>query len=268
MPDTAAPRMGILDEMTLPEVQAFDPEIVLIPLGSTEPHGPHLPYCQDALAVRTSCEDGTVLANERGVRALCYPALPIGLNVNFGWPFALSLKVPTYMAMLMDLCEQIEAEGVRRILLVNGHGGNTSAVHAFLRQWAHRGVAGTPGAEGHAFVCCLSGGSSKARELITYPSNHAGEGETLRMMAMRPELVRTDKLDNFPFEKPALDILDNPALHWVRPWHLHVPRAAGGETRHVTQENAEKLNQFVGEWVADVICELCSVPWSDRHPYE
>ena len=49
------------------------------------------------------------------------------------------------MAMLLDLCEQIEAQGVRRILLLNGHGGNTSALHAFQRQWAHRGIAGRPG---------------------------------------------------------------------------------------------------------------------------
>ena len=268
MSDEPAPRLGILEEMTLDEVEAFDPEIVVIPLGSTEPHGPHLPYCQDALAVQHNAEGGTVLANERGVRALCYPTLPIGLNVNFAWPFALSMRVPTYIQMLTDLCEQIEKTGVRRILLVNGHGGNTSAIHAFLRQWAHRGVAGTPGAGNHAFACCLSGGSTKARELITYPSNHAGEGETLRMMALRPELVRMDKLDNFPFGKPALDVLENPALHWVRPWHLHVPQAAGGETRHVTQEKAERLDPLGGDWIAEVICDLCSVPWSGSYPYE
>jgi creatinine amidohydrolase len=268
MTDVPTPRMGILDEMTLPEVEAFDPEIVIIPLGSTEPHGPHLPYCTDALRAKTSGEDGTVLANERGVRALCYPMQPIGMNVNFGWPFALGFKVSTYMAMLMDLCEQIEAWGVRRILLLNAHGGNTSVIDAFLRDWAYRGLAGRPGAEDHAFVCCVSGGSPKARELITYPSNHAGEGETLSMMAMRPELVRMDKLEKFPFGKPALELFDTPLLHWVRPWHLHVPRAAGGETRTVTKENAEKLNQVIGEWFADVICELCSIPWSNHYPYE
>ena len=58
MSDEAKPRMGILDEMTLPEVEAFEPEIVVIPLGSTEPHGPHLPYCCDALAVQTNASAG------------------------------------------------------------------------------------------------------------------------------------------------------------------------------------------------------------------
>lgn len=266
-PGADRPRMGILEEMTLPEVEAFDPEIVVIPCGSTEPHGPHLPYCPDTACLRDIAEQGTVLANERGTRALCYPTLPVGLNVNFGWPFALSMKVPTYIQMLMDLCEQIEAQGVRRILLVNGHGGNTAAIQAFQRQWAHRGCGGMPGAEDHAFVCSLLRRSPKSDQVIEHPSNHAGEAETLEMMAVRPELVRMDKLDDFPFGEPAIDVLESPRLYWVRPWHLHVPQGAGGEAREVTAEKAERLHRLNAEWVADVICELCSLPWSDRYPY-
>jgi len=268
MGDERKPRMGILEEMTLPEVEAFDPEIVVIPCGSTEPHGPHLPYCPDTACLRDVAEGGTVLANERGVRALCYPTLPIGLNVNFGWPFALSMKVPTYIQMLMDLCEQIEKQGVRRILLVNGHGGNTSALHAFQRQWAHRGCGGMPGAEDHAFVCTVLRRSPRGAEIAEHASDHAGEAETLEMLAIRPELVRHDKLDEFKWGKPAVKILEHPRIHWVKPWHLHLPSAAGGETRTVNMENAKKLQQLNHEWIADVICDLCSIPWSGRYPYE
>jgi creatinine amidohydrolase len=259
--------MGILEEMTLPEVEAFEPEVVVIPCGSTEPHGPHLAYCSDTLATRDSAEGGTVLANERGVRALCYPTLPIGLNVNFGWPFALSMTVPTYLRMLTDLCDQIEKRGVRRILLVNGHGGNTAALHAFQRQWAHRGVAGTPGAEDHAFVCSTLRRSPRAGDVVEHPSDHAGEAETLEMMAVRPELVRRDQLDEFPWGTPAVKVLDDPRIHWVKPWHLHVPEAAGGDARNVSVEKAARLQELNAEWIAEVICGLCSVPWSDRYPY-
>jgi creatinine amidohydrolase len=268
MSDDPKPRMGILDEMTLPEIEAFDPEIVVIPLGSTEPHGPHLPYCIDALKVQSVAEEGTVLANQRGVRALCYPTLPVGMNVNFGWPFALSFKVSTYIAMLTDLCEQIEATGVRRILLLNGHGGNTSVIDAFLRQWAHRGMAGMPGAEDHAFVCSVLRRSPRAGEVVTHRSDHGGEAETLEAMAIRPDLVRMDTLKEFPLQDPAVEILKNPLFHWVKPWHMYLPEGAGGETRNVTMENAKKLQVLNNEWVADVICDLCSIPWSDRYPYE
>jgi len=268
MADERKPRMGILEEMTLPEVEAFDPQIVVIPVGSTEPHGPHLPYCSDTLCVRTVAEMGTVLANQRGTRALCYPALPVGLNVNFAWPFALSMKVPTYIRMLMDLCEQIEKRGVRRILIVNGHGGNTSAIHAFQRDWAHRGVGGMPGAEDHAFVCSALRRSPKHTDVVEHPSDHAGEAETLEVMAARPELVRTEKLDEFRWQRPAVKMLEEPRVHWVRPWHLHVPAAAGGETRSVTKEKAELLAQLNGQWIAGLIVDLCRTPWSDRYPYK
>jgi creatinine amidohydrolase len=267
MPDAPTPRSGVLEEMTLPEVEAFDPEIVIVPLGSTEPHGPHLPYCPDTAATRQVAEAGTVRANERGRRALCYPTLPIGLNVNFGWPFALSMTMPTYLAMLEDLCDQIERQGVRRILLVNGHGGNTAAIQAFQRQWAHRGCGGMPGAEDHAFVCSIMPRSPRHTEIVTHWSNHAGQAETLETMAATPDLVRHDRLDNFPFGKPAIDVLEDPGVYWVRPWHLHVPQAAGGETRTVTAENAAKLRELNVEWVARVIEELCAVPWSNRYPY-
>jgi creatinine amidohydrolase len=267
MSDDSKPRQGILEEMTLPEVEAFDPEIVVVPLGSTEPHGPHLPYCPDTVALRQIAEEGTTLANKRGRRALCYPTLPIGLNVNFGWPFALSMTVPTYIAMLMDLCEQIEKQGVRRILLLNGHGGNTAAIQAFQRQWAHRGCGGMPGAEEHAFVCSASRRSPRHAEVVEHPSDHAGEAETLEVMAAAPHLVRHEKLNEFPFGRPAIDLLEDPRVYWVRPWHLHVPQAAGGETRTVTAENAAKLRELNVEWVAQMIEELCALPWSGRYPY-
>ena len=268
MNERPQPRPGILEEMTLPEVEAFEPEIVVIPVGSTEPHGPHLPYGTDSIAARAAAEQGTVLANDRGTPALCYPALAIGLNVNFGWPFALSMKVPTFIQLLTDLCEEIESWGVRRILLVNGHGGNTAAIQAFLRSWAHRGCAGMPGAEDHAFVCSVSRRSPRNTEIIRHPSNHGGEAETLEVLAVRPELVRTEKFDDFPIGVPAIEVLDNPRLHWVRPWHLHVPRSAGGETRDIRPEDADKLQTLNAEWIADVICDLCSLPWSARYPYE
>lgn len=267
MPDKRSPRIGILEEMTLPEVKAFGPEIVVIPIGSTEPHGPHLAYCTDTLATRDAAERGTVLANERGTRALCYPTLPITLNTNVAFPFALSLRVSTFLGTLRDLCEQIERQGVRRILLVNGHGGNTSAIGAFLRDWAHRGTPGTPGAADRAFVCCITNLSPRAAEVVEHASEHGGEEETLEVLAARPELVRMDKLADLPWGKPAVGILRDPHVAWARAWHLHCPESAGGDSRAATPEKAARLAQLNAEWIADVICDLCSVPWSDRYPY-
>ena len=79
--------------MTLDQIEAFKPEVVIVPIGSTEPHGEHLPYCTDTLNARDMAETAAVAANAAGVPVLCYPTLPISLNVNAtALPWALSVR--------------------------------------------------------------------------------------------------------------------------------------------------------------------------------
>ncbi|MHC4397250.1 MAG: creatininase family protein [Planctomycetota bacterium] len=267
--NTKKPRMGILEEMTMDEVQDFRPEVVVVPVGSTEPHGPHLPYCSDTIEARCFAEDATMIANSRGARVLCYPVLPISLDVNFsGYEFALSLRVKTFMRVLRDICEQIERQGVRKIVIANLHGGNYSVVEAFLREWSHRGIAGTPGAEERAFVCAAYWPFPKAAELIEYESDHGGENEVLAVMAERPELLRKDKLAEFKSQQHIVKALDNPNVRWVKPWHLYLPEGACGETRKVMPEKAEKFVKLNAEGLAELLVELSETPWSEYFPYE
>ena len=120
---------GILSEMTIEDVKALDPEIVMLGIGSTEPHGPALPYGTDFFIADNVCRESIRLANQRGARVLMYPTLPIGNNVNFkSFPFACRMRVRTLMHVLLDIIEAIEEEGVRKIVLYNSHGGNTDTV--------------------------------------------------------------------------------------------------------------------------------------------
>ncbi len=263
------PRMGILEEMTLDEVRGFDPEVVVVPVGSTEPHGPHLPYCIDTVEARCFAEGATMIANSQGARVLCYPTLAISLDVNFsGYPFALSLRVKTFMCVLRDICEQIERQSVRKIVIANVHGGNYSVVEAFLREWSHRGVAGTAGAEDRAFVCAAYWPSMKADEVLEHASDHAGENEVLACLDQCPELLRKDKLADFKPEQQIVKSLDNPKVRWVKPWHLYLPAGANGETREITPEKARKFMQLNAEGLAELLLELSQTPWSDTFPYK
>ena len=261
--------MGILEDMTIDEVRSFEPEVVAVPIGSTEPHGPHLPYCTDSINARATAESATMLANAQGVRVLCYPTLPISLNVNFsGFPFALSLRVETFMQMLTDICEQIENQGVRRIVIVNGHGGNTDVIAAFLRSWAYRGVAGTKGAAERAFICSPHWYSAKAEELVEHWSNHAGETEVLEMTVNKPELIRQDKFDDFQTQQPVIKALGRKNISWVTPWHLYLPRAACGKTQKADPQKAAKFAEYNAAGLAELLAELAKTPWSDTFPYE
>ena len=102
---------------------------VLVPLGSTEQHG-YLSLGVDAIL----CERAAVEAAEPdGVPVL--PALPFGLTPTFtAYPGTINLRMTTYLALLRDLLDSLRDQGFRRILLVNGHGGNAPAANA-AQEW-------------------------------------------------------------------------------------------------------------------------------------
>lgn len=108
----------------------------VVPLGSTEQHG-YLRLTVDAiLAERVACE----AAEPLGVPV--FPALSYGITPYFrAYPGTISLRVETYQQILADILESLAGTGFKRILFVNGHGGNTPA-GAILQEWMneHPGI--------------------------------------------------------------------------------------------------------------------------------
>jgi len=255
---------GILEEMNLEEVRAFAPEVALLGVASTEPHGPALPYGTDFFQCDAVCRRAVRQANDGGARVLMYPTLAIGNNVNFKvWPFACRIRVRTLMLVLLDIIEALEEDGIRKIVLVNGHGGNTDTVRAALREHFDKTLP-----DRRAFVC-MTGGmpSSQAVQAIEHPSDHGGESETSRMMYLRPDLVRADQLQQLPFGRPFVESIAAGKVHYVRPWHLHVPMAAGGETRQSSAEKGKDLIESSAAGLAEFLAELSNAPWNPNFPY-
>ena len=266
MSDQPASGDGILAEMTIDEVKRFDPETAVFGLGSTEPHGPHLPYGTDVSQTEAVCRSAVTRANERGARALMYPTFPIGNNVNFqSYPFACRISVCTLMNVVLDVIEAVEAEGIRKVVVVNGHGGNTATLKATLREHAGRNEPG----EG-AFVCLTSTFESVPDEIseqIEHPSDHAGEEETSRMLYLRPDLVREDKFEAFPVQEPVIERLNSDGAYFVPPWHGYLPESAGGETAESSAEKGELLVDGAADWIADLLVELQGADIDELFPY-
>ena len=255
---------GVLEEMTLDDVRAFNPEVTLLGIGSTEPHGPSLPYGTDFFRCDGLCRRAVRLANERGARVLMYPTLAIGNNVNFkAWPFACRISVRTLMLVLLDIIQALEEDGIRKIVLVNAHGGNTEAIRAVLREHFDR----TP-PERRAFVCMAGGMPSReAMEAVEYPSDHGGEAETSCMMYLRSDLVRTDKLQELPVGTPFVESIAQGKVCYVPPWHLHFPMGGGGETRKSSGQKGKDLVETGAEGLGEFLVELSSAPWNPNFPY-
>jgi creatinine amidohydrolase len=253
---------GILEELTIDDVRALDPNVCVIPVGSTEPHGPALPYGTDNYRVESTCHAGTRRANELGGRVLCLPTVNVALNNNFrAFPFACRLNVSTFMAMLTDLVSMCEAEGVGRIVFVNGHGGNPDVIRAVQRDLAARDGA---------FVCLIHASQCASPEALSVwenRSDHAGEEETSQIMHLRPDLVRTDKITNNPQVQPSVEAVTKYKVDFVRPWHLYVPASAGGDARKASAEKGRTVIESSSEGMGHFLSELSRAPDSETFPY-
>ena len=256
------PLSGILEEMTIDEVRSLSPNVAVIPVGSTEPHGPALPYGTDNYRVEAACHGATRRANELGGRVVCLPTVRVSLNNNFkAFPFACRLNVSTFMDVLRDLVAMCEADGVQRVVFVNGDGGNSDAIKAVQRDLAARDGA---------FVCLIhasTGASPEAMSVWENRSDHAGEEETSMIMHLRPELVRTDKITDNPRVQPAVEVLTEYNADFVRPWHLYLPASAGGDARKASAEKGKTVMESGREGMGHFLSELSKAPDSDRFPY-
>lgn len=109
-------------------VQARDAgALAVLPCGSVEQHGDHLPLDVDLVSVWRVA----LLAAERcrAVHALVLPALPYGVAPEHAaWPGTITLSTATFQAVLREVVESVRRSGFRRVLVVNGHGGNQAAL--------------------------------------------------------------------------------------------------------------------------------------------
>lgn len=256
------PCSGILEELTVSEVRTLAPNVAVIPIGSTEPHGPGLPYGTDSFRAEGLVYRAVPRANERGGRVLALPTQRISLNNNFReFPFACRMSVPTFMALLEDLVDFLAADGIDRIVIVNAHGGNPEVIQATLRHLARRDGP---------FVCLLHAGqcgASASAGVIEHPSSHAGESETAQILYLRPELVNTAALSDPQEMRPDFRPLEEVGAYFVRPWHRLMPQCRAGEARTATAAKGETLIETDADALADFLAALSNSEGYDEFPY-
>jgi creatinine amidohydrolase len=116
--------MTELAKLTWPEARAaFGPDlVVLLPIGSTEPHGPHLPLDTDVTIAEAQTRTAAAELEHLGVKTLVLPALPYGVTYyTDGFEGRVTLRTGTLWHVLDDVVESLEEQGVRRIVFSNAH---------------------------------------------------------------------------------------------------------------------------------------------------
>ena len=179
-------------ELTAAELRALAASdvVVILPVASMEQHGPHLPVGVDTILCERICK----LAAEAvtgDMPIVVAPTLWCGMaehHMAYGGTF--TFDIPTYRAVLLAFLRSIGRHGFKRVFIVNGHGGNISALSAFLPDLAvETGLT--------IRVTTYFELAQPAMPAILEDQErvrHACEGETSLMMALAPDLVRQERL--------------------------------------------------------------------------
>lgn len=199
MSGDARPEEGLLlEEMTWPEVaEALEAgrTTVVVAVGATEQHGPHLPLLVDAVrGDRLAVEVARLLGG-----ALVAPTIRVGCSEHhMGFPGTLSLRRSTLEAVCMDYCVSLARHGFRRVCLVPSHGGNFAPLREMLDD-LNRAVA--PGCEVRAYtdlrgfldvwVAAVEEAAGRGARV----GGHADIAESSEMLVLRPDLVRVERAE-------------------------------------------------------------------------
>lgn len=165
--------------------------VVILPLGSIEQHGPHLPVEVDSrLGEEVALRTARLMA-EAGQPVLVLPMFWPGISehhMSFGG--TITLGFDTYRAVVEDICRSVLRAGFRRIVLLNAHGGNDNGLRVIADELTPK--LGVPIMQ---FTYWYAAAEPIAAILETQKALlHACEAETAMMMAVRPELVAEDRI--------------------------------------------------------------------------
>lgn len=244
----------LLENLTWPEIKAMDWSklVAIMPLGSFEQHGPHLPLTVDTDLV-TAVARGVEAARTDSV--VCLPALWLGHSTHhLAFPGTLSALQPHYMAMIGDLCSSIANAGARRIFLLNGHGGNEIPVKAAMREVKSALPEPQPHIVFASYWSLASDSIKRIRESGMGGLGHACEMETSMMLHLHPARVHLEraKRDGPTHESPYRKA----DMQYARPVYFvneFDEISETGTVGHPDLATAEKGKAFLDAIVKDVV---------------
>jgi creatinine amidohydrolase len=236
------PKM-ILAQLSWPEIQTVVSRVCVVPLGSLEQHGHHLPLWTDTAIVSAIAER---LERRMPEEVVLAPVQTVGYSPHHARFGCMSLDLSSYMALISNLCGSLARMGFQRIFLLNGHGGNDVPCRAALCDLKER----LPELRVMFSSYWMPAAEAFGRIRTSQPGGmgHACEMETSIMTVLYPEQVRTAELmDDGPVTRPVEgrripDMLRAQPYFMVRNFD---ELSATGTLGCPTQSSAEKGTLFL-----------------------
>ena len=247
----------ILAEAAYRDIRGARFEVAVLPWGATEPHNLHLPYGTDIVETVRIASAAARLAAEGGARVTVLPIIPFGVNTGqMDLPLTINMNPSTQLAILEDVASSIDAHGVPKLVILNGHGGNDFKQMIREIQGHHR-----------TYLCTLDWFRSVNRtRFFEEAGDHADEMETSLMMHLAPGLV-------LPLEESGRGSVKVHRIRafregwaWApRPWTKVSADTGAGDPRKATAEKGSAYFDAVTRLIGDFLIDLSAADTNDLY---
>jgi creatinine amidohydrolase len=235
-------RPYLLAETNWGVVRDADYELAVLPWGATEAHNYHLPYATDNIQVDHVAAEAAGEAWSRGARVVVLPCIPFGVNTGqLDIKLCMNLLPSTQLAILRDVSDVLTRAGLRKLVILNGHGGNH--FKTMIRELSFHFP--------RLFVCGVNWyEAAPARDYFEDLGDHAGEMETSAMLNIAPQWVRPlREAGTGSAAQPRLTAMRQGWVSTQRPWSKVTEDTGVGDP---AKANADKGERYLAACVANL----------------
>lgn len=233
-------------------------ELVVLPWGATEAHNYHLPYSTDVVEADAIAAEAGKIAWEKGAKAVILPCIPFGANTGQAdIKLDMNLNPSTQFAILNDIVEMLHRQGIRKMILLNSHGGNN--FKPMLRELGLKYPK-------MLLVMAFCFNILDKKEYFEEAGDHADEMETSLMLHLKPEWVRPLEEAGLGKEKKSKITAIREGWAWSeRHWSSVTEDTGIGNPKKSTKEKGERFFKDISGKIAELIVDLDQLDIENRY---
>lgn len=251
-------RPYILAETNWEALKEANFELAILPWGATEAHNYHLPYATDNFQADHLVAESAKIAYEKGGNVIVLPTIPFGVNTGQSDIYLdINLNPSTQLAMLNDIVSVLDRQGINKLLIFNGHGGNN--FKPLVRELGLRFPK--------MFISfCFFPQALDKTAYFEEEGDHADEMETSLMLYLRPDLVLPkDKWGDGTAKKFKIDAFSEGWAWAERQWSKVSLDTGIGNPHKSSAEKGERFFKDVTKKMGAMIIELCQADLNDLY---
>ena len=247
-------RPYVLEETNWKSVRETGYDVAILPWGATEAHNYHLPYGTDNYESRHVAIESARKAWERNAKAVVLPTIPFGVNTGqLDIRLTINMNPSTQAKILEDVARSLEGHEIRKLVIVNGHGGND--FRQMIRELQPRVEVLISSIN---WWNCID-----PRPFYDEPGDHAGELETSVMMEITPDLILpVSEAGKGTTRQFRIAGLRNGVAWTPRAWTQATDDTGSGDPSRATREKGAKHLDAVTTAIADFLVDLAKADTS------